>query len=156
MKRKMLIIITAVAVVVLAFMFGVTHEQTATAASGTTRAYAVVVWDRASETELTTAYSWEPDTTVAGGWRITDRSMVWTSTPAKTGDVLSLSVSAVKNGGDTVLHPVRVSGLNNAHISGMNIEGTYTGGEIVITLNNGTTLTITPSTQTVHLSVKEA
>jgi hypothetical protein len=143
-------------VIILAFMFGVTHEQKATAASGTTRAYAVVILNQTAEDEMTVAYSWEPDATMAGGWRTTDRSMVWTSTPAKTGDTLNLNVSAVKNGGDTVLHPVRVSGLNNMGISGMNVKGTYTGGDIVITLNSGTTLTITPNSQTVHLTVREA
>lgn len=156
MRKRLAIFGTLLAIIILAFGVGVTHDLTATAATGTTRAYAVVIWDKTNETELTASYSWEPDAAAAGGWRITYRSMVWTSTPAKTGDTLNLNVSAVKNGGDTVLHAVKASGLNNSAISGMNIEGTYTGGIVKLTLNDGTTLTITPNTQTIHLVVKEA
>ncbi|MFT8704645.1 hypothetical protein [Bifidobacterium aquikefiricola] len=82
--------------------------------------------------------------------------MIWTSSPAKSGDTLSLSVSAVLAGGATSLHAVKVSGLSHAVISGGNVSGVYTGGAVVITLNNGSTLTITPGSQTVHLTVKEA
>jgi hypothetical protein len=58
-------------------------------------------------------------------------------------------------GGATSLHAVKVAGLSRAVISGGNISGTYNGGAVVITLNNTSTLTITPSANTVHLTVKE-
>ncbi|MCH4209830.1 hypothetical protein [Bifidobacterium sp.] len=142
-------------VIVLATLGAYTvHTLTAAAATGTTRAYAVLIHDMTAEQEMTAAYSWEPKTT--GGWQIYDRSMVWTSTPAKTGNELSLSVSAVLAGGAISLHAVKVSGLSHSVISTGNVSGTYNGGVITITLNNSSTLTITPSANTVHLTVKEA
>jgi hypothetical protein len=153
MKRATIIAISAIAVVILAII-GITRTTTpAEAVSGTTRAYAVMIHNQTAEQEMTAAYSWEPKPT--GGWRITDRSMIWTSTPARTGDRLSMSISAVKNGGNTVLHATKVSGLTTPVITTGNVSGGYGGGTITITLNDGGTLTLTPSSSTVHLIVKE-
>jgi hypothetical protein len=147
MKKIRIVAATIVAfIVIAAAALLMVRPQTATAGASTPRSYAVVVYDKNIPSEITVSHTWE-------GTKEYDRTNASMASAPRKGDSLSLNVSAYVI--TALVMPKGITGLTNPVIKGMEIEGQWDGTPIIITLANGTQLTLTPSGEGVALIVKE-
>jgi hypothetical protein len=106
----------------------------------------VIVLDQTRNEEISLRHAWE-----AHGE--SGSTTPWETIPAM-GDAFSLNVS-----GTTPAYPMlkttSVSGMSNAHISGMNVDGAWDGGTITLTTHNGTTINIDPRSPESGLNIQE-
>jgi hypothetical protein len=106
----------------------------------------VIVLDQSRNEEISLRHAWEAHGEVCS-------TTPWETMPAK-GDALSLSVSATTST-YAMLHTMSVSGMSNARISGMNVSGTWSGGTITLTMQNGTAIALNPNSPQTGLNVQE-
>ncbi|EIT89032.1 hypothetical protein A200_00995 [Parascardovia denticolens IPLA 20019] len=146
MKSKIIVLISALTLVLTMLGVYMTHTQSTSAAAATPRAYTVIVLDQNRGEEISLRHAWE-----AHGE--SGSTTAWDTMPAK-GDAFSLSVSATTPA-YAMLHTTSVSGMSNTHISRMNVEGVWGGGAITLTMQNGTTITLDPTSPQSGLTIQE-
>jgi hypothetical protein len=141
-------VILAAVVSALALIVGITlttHTQ-ASAAATTPRAYTVIALDQTKSEEISLRNAWEAHGEVGS-------TTPWETMPAK-GDAFSLNISATTPA-YPMLKTTSVSGMSNTHIDGMNVNGTWGGGTITLTMQNGTTINIDPRSPESGLTIQE-
>lgn len=144
--KKTIIIITALALVLTTLGVCMLHIPSTEAAAATPRAYTVIVLDQTRGEEISLRHAWE-----AHGE--SGSTTPWETMPTK-GDGFSLNVSATT---PTVamLKTTSVSGLTGMNISGMNVSGVWGGSAIILTMQNGTAITLNPTSPQSGLTIQE-
>jgi hypothetical protein len=146
MKSKIIVAITTLAIVLTTLGMYMTHIPNTSAAAAPPRTYSVIVLDQSRNEEISLRHAWEAHGEVGS-------SIPWETMPAK-GDTFSLSVSATTPA-YPMLKTTSVSGMNDAHISGMNVNGVWGGGVITLTMQNGTQITLNPFSPQSGLTIQE-